>query len=89
MTTKTMVSAAAGHRRAVTAMTMPNTKAEMKVPVRFPIPPTMTTAMMESLRDLLSHILGRINHLFPPEEFKEGFQVAKEAQQGKVEFIFG
>ncbi len=28
-------------------------------------------------------------HKLPPEKFEEGFKVAKEAQQGKVEFIFG
>ncbi len=29
-----------------------------------------------------------ITHKLPPEEFEKGFQVAKEAQHGKVEFIF-
>ncbi|MGA2955502.1 MAG: alcohol dehydrogenase catalytic domain-containing protein [Thermodesulfobacteriota bacterium] len=28
-------------------------------------------------------------HKLPPEKFEEGFKVAKEAQHGKVEFIFG
>jgi threonine 3-dehydrogenase len=30
-----------------------------------------------------------VTHKFPPEKFDEGFKVAKEAQHGKVEFIFG
>lgn len=30
-----------------------------------------------------------VTHQLPPEKFKEGFQVAKHAQHGKVEFIFG
>ena len=30
-----------------------------------------------------------VSHKFEPERFAEGFQIAKEAQHGKVEFIFG
>ena len=30
-----------------------------------------------------------VTHKLPPEKFEEGFKVAKDAQQGKVEFIFG
>jgi len=30
-----------------------------------------------------------VTHPLPPEKFEEGFRVAKEAQHGKVEFIFG
>jgi len=30
-----------------------------------------------------------VTHQLPPEKFEEGFKVAKEAQHGKVEFIFG
>jgi len=30
-----------------------------------------------------------VTHKFPPERFEEAFRVAKEAQHGKVEFIFG
>jgi threonine 3-dehydrogenase len=30
-----------------------------------------------------------VTHSLPPEKFEEGFRVAKEAQHGKVEFIFG
>jgi threonine 3-dehydrogenase len=30
-----------------------------------------------------------VTHRLPPEKFEEGFKVAKEAQHGKVEFIFG
>ncbi len=29
-----------------------------------------------------------VSHRLPPEKFEEGFKVAKEAQHGKVEFIF-
>ena len=32
---------------------------------------------------------GVVSHKLPPEEFEEGFRVAKEAQHGKVEFLFG
>jgi threonine 3-dehydrogenase len=38
---------------------------------------------------------GKVNlekvatHKLPPEKFEEGFKIAKEAQQGKVEFMFG
>ena len=44
MTIKTIVSAPCDQYRAVKAMTIPRAKAEIKVPRRFPIPPTMTTA---------------------------------------------
>ncbi|MDI6755465.1 MAG: alcohol dehydrogenase catalytic domain-containing protein [Thermodesulfobacteriota bacterium] len=30
-----------------------------------------------------------VSHQLPPEKFEEGFKVAKEAQHGKVAFIFG
>jgi len=30
-----------------------------------------------------------VTHQLAPEKFEEGFKVAKEAQHGKVEFIFG
>ena len=30
-----------------------------------------------------------VTHKLPPEEFEEGFKVAREAQHGKVEFILG
>jgi threonine 3-dehydrogenase len=30
-----------------------------------------------------------VTHQLPPEKLEEGFKVAKEAQHGKVEFIFG
>ncbi len=44
MTINTMVSAPCDQYRAVMAMTMPREKAEIKVPRRFPMPPTITTA---------------------------------------------
>ncbi len=30
-----------------------------------------------------------VSHKLPPEKFEEGFKIAKEAQHGKVEFLFG
>ena len=30
-----------------------------------------------------------VSHKLPPERFEEGFKIAKEAQHGKVEFLFG
>ncbi len=57
MTMKTIVSAPCDQYRAVTAITIPRAKADTKVPLKFPIPPTMTTAKLskrtESPEDLL------------------------------------
>ena len=44
MTINTMVSAPWDQYRAVMDITIPKAKAEMNVPLRLPIPPTMTTA---------------------------------------------
>jgi threonine 3-dehydrogenase len=30
-----------------------------------------------------------VSHKLAPEKFEEGFKIAKEAQHGKVEFLFG
>jgi hypothetical protein len=48
ITTKTIVSAAVDQKRPVMAMTIPKTNAATNVPVRFPIPPTITTAKATS-----------------------------------------
>jgi hypothetical protein len=46
ITIKTIVSAPWDQYLAVTAITIPRAKADKKVPFRFPIPPTMTTAKL-------------------------------------------
>ena len=44
ITINTIVSAPCDQYRAVTDITIPRARADTKVPLRFPIPPTMTTA---------------------------------------------
>lgn len=44
--------------------------------------------VMELIRSGKVDLEKVVSHRLPPEKFEEGFKVAKEAQHGKVEFIF-
>ncbi len=44
--------------------------------------------VMELVRSGKVDLEKVVSHRLPPEKFEEGFKVAKEAQHGKVEFIF-